>query len=63
MIFIQRHVTTDRLPDFLPEVTQLLFDHLTAARGVLSGPVFVARCGSRTNGEPRRPLRLYDFCA
>ncbi|MFF3868132.1 MerR family transcriptional regulator [Micromonospora sp. NPDC001898] len=45
VIFIQRHVTAERLPHFLPEVTQLLFDHLTAARGVLSGPLFVAYHG------------------
>ncbi|MFG3420206.1 MerR family transcriptional regulator [Micromonospora sp. NPDC049460] len=45
VIFIQRHVTADRLPSFLPEATRLLFDHLTAAGGTLSGPVFVAYHG------------------
>ncbi|MCW3820334.1 MerR family transcriptional regulator [Micromonospora sp. DR5-3] len=45
VIFVQRHVTADRLPRVLPETTQLLFDHLTAAGGTLSGPVFVAYHG------------------
>lgn len=45
VISIQRHVTADRLARFLPEATQLLFDHLTAAGGVPSGPVFVAYHG------------------
>ncbi|MER7334138.1 MerR family transcriptional regulator [Micromonospora sp. NPDC000119] len=45
VIFIQRHVTADHLPFFLPEATRLLFDHLTAAGGTLTGPVFVAYHG------------------
>lgn len=45
VIFMQRHVTADRLPAFLPEATETLFAQLTAAGATLSGPVFVAYHG------------------
>ncbi|GAB3140534.1 MerR family transcriptional regulator [Micromonospora sonneratiae] len=45
VIFIQRHVTADQLPVFLPEATRQLFAHLDAVGGTLSGPVFVVYHG------------------
>ncbi|MFF1908706.1 MerR family transcriptional regulator [Kitasatospora sp. NPDC058218] len=45
VVFVQHHVTADRLPAFLGEAVEQLFAHLRAAGAPLSGPVFALHHG------------------